>query len=48
MSTTEASRVLKISNGCIHKVLKGQRAHTRKLVFMYYEEYLKQLKNNLK
>lgn len=48
ISTAEASRVLGISRGCIHRVLKGERRHTKKLVFMYYEEYLKSQKNNSK
>jgi hypothetical protein len=43
ISTAEASRVLKISHGCIHRVLKGERKHTRQLVFMYYDKYLEQL-----
>lgn len=48
ISTAEASRILKISNGCIHRVLKGERKHTRQLVFMYYDKYLEQLENNTK
>jgi hypothetical protein len=42
ISTAEASRILGISRGCINRVLKGSREHTKQLVFMYYEEYLKQ------
>ena len=48
ISTAEASRVLKISHGCIHRVLKGERKHTRNLVFMYYDKYLEFLENNPK
>lgn len=48
ISTAEASRVLKISRGCIHRVLKGERKHTRKLVFMYHDKYLEFLENNTK
>ena len=42
ISTAEASRITGISRGCISRVLTGERKHTRKLVFMYYSEYIKQ------
>lgn len=40
ISTAEASRILGISHGCIHRVLKGERSHTKGLVFMYLKEFL--------
>lgn len=40
ISTAEASRVLGISRGCISRVLRGERRHTRQLVFMYLKDFL--------
>lgn len=40
ISSAEASRVLKIPVSCIWKVLKGQRKHTKNLVFVYHKDYL--------
>jgi len=43
ISIAEASRIIGISQGCISRVLRGERKHTRQLVFMYYDKYLEQL-----
>lgn len=46
ISTAEASRILGISRGCIYRVLKGKRRHTRNLVFMYLKDFLEKEENN--